>query len=45
MDLWDSPQDPDCESRGSVNKFMGDFASATHAKNPQGDDAKLLQKI
>ena len=45
MDLWDSPQYPDCEYLGSSNKFMDAFVSATHAENPNVVDAKLLQKI
>ena len=45
MDFWDSPKDLDCESLGSCNKFMDAFASATHAENQKGVDAKLLQKI
>ena len=35
----------DCEYLGSINKFMDSFASATHAENPKGVDAELLQNI
>ena len=45
IDLLDSPQDLDCESLGSGNKFMDAFASATRAENPKGVDTKLLQRI
>ena len=45
MDLWDSTQDPDCEYLGSSKKFVDAFAIATHAENPKGVYAKLLQNI
>ena len=45
MDLWDSPQDPDCESLGSIHKFLDAFAIPTHAEKPKVVDAELFQNI
>ena len=36
MDLWDSPRNTDCESLGSIKKFMYAFPRAKHAENPKG---------
>ena len=40
MDIWDQ-----CESIGAGSGSMDAFASASHAENPKGVDAELLQKI
>ena len=45
MDLWYSPRHPYCHYLDSIKKFMDAFSSATHAENPKGVDAKLLQNI
>ena len=40
MNIWDQ-----CESVGLGSGHMDAFASASHAENPKGVDAELLQKI
>ena len=40
MDIWDQ-----CESVGAGSDYMDSFSSSSHAENPKGVDAELLQKI